>query len=81
MFNQVEGQRTEQAAEEAVISLRQLCDDVGIPPMKEIEGVNPSDFPALAEAAAKNVSATSNPREAGAKEYLELFNKAYNSSI
>ena len=67
----------EDAAQCAVSELQKLCDDVGIPKMKEIEGIDPDDFPALAEASEKNVSTPSNPREVTAKDYLDLFNKAY----
>jgi len=66
-----------EAGYSGVQALSQLCKDVGIPPMRELEGVDPNDFEELAEAAAKNVSAESNPRKAGKEEYLELFKKAY----
>ena len=73
----VVGMTQEAAAMKGVEELQRLCDDVGIKKMREIEGINPEDFPALAEAAEKNVSTPSNPREITAKEYLELFQKAY----
>ncbi|MBR0597899.1 iron-containing alcohol dehydrogenase [Sinanaerobacter chloroacetimidivorans] len=67
----------EEAALRGVETLRELCRDVGIKKMREIDGIDPKDFPALAEAAEKNVSTPSNPRKITAKEYLELFHKAY----
>jgi alcohol dehydrogenase len=73
----VDGMSKEEAAMESVKALRQLCEDVGIPRMKDIEGINPDDFEALAVASEKNVSTPSNPREVTAKEYLNLFQKAY----
>ncbi|MDR2295443.1 MAG: iron-containing alcohol dehydrogenase [Clostridiales Family XIII bacterium] len=73
----IDGMSPESAANEGVAVLKQLCADVGIPRMKDVEGVDPADFPALAEAAEKNVSTPSNPRKVTAKEYLYLFNKAY----
>lgn len=69
----------EDAAKCAVSELKKLCENVGIPRMKDIEGMNPDDFPALSDAAEKNVSTPSNPREVTSKDYFELFNKAYNS--
>lgn len=75
----VVGITPEEAAEKGVKELQKLCDDVGIKKMREIEGINPDDFPALAEAAEKNVSTPSNPRKITAKDYLELFKKAYES--
>ena len=69
----------EEAAIRGVNVLRKLCNDVGIKKMKEIEGIDPKDFPFLAEAAERNVSTPSNPREVTAKEYLLLFQKAYES--
>jgi alcohol dehydrogenase len=72
-----EGKSPEAAAMEGVEALRKLCVDVGIPKMKDVEGIDPADFPALAEAAEKNVSTPSNPRPVTAKEYLHLFNEAY----
>jgi alcohol dehydrogenase len=71
------GMPPEAAAAEGVSALRQLCEDVNIPKMRDVEGINEDDFPALADAAEKNVSTPSNAREITAKEYLELFKKAY----
>ncbi len=67
----------EEAAMEAVVALKELCQDVGIPKMKEIGGIDPKDFEALAVASEKNVSTPSNPREITAEDYLALFDKAY----
>lgn len=75
----VVGMDLEKAAMACVGTLRQLCEDVSIPRMKDIKEINPADFEELAIAAEKNVSTPSNPREVHAKEYIELFKKAYNS--
>jgi alcohol dehydrogenase len=77
----ITGLSVEEAALKGVEALQKLSDDVGIPKMKELEEIKPEDFEKLSEAAAKNVSAESNPRPAGAKEYLELFYKAYNGPV
>lgn len=66
-------------AQKGVQALQSLCDDVKIPKIRDIEGINPKDFPALAEAAEKNVSTPSNARDVTAKDYLDLFIKAYNA--
>ncbi|MDR2163179.1 MAG: iron-containing alcohol dehydrogenase [Clostridiales Family XIII bacterium] len=74
-----EGKDPETAALEGVEELRKLCEDVGIPKMKDLPEIDPDDFPALAEASEANVSTPSNPREVTAKDYLYLFQKAYES--
>ncbi|MDR0596680.1 MAG: iron-containing alcohol dehydrogenase [Clostridiales Family XIII bacterium] len=74
-----DGKNPEAAAMEGVEAIRSLCEDVGIPKMKDLPDINPDDFPALAEASEQNVSTPSNPREVTAKDYLYLFKKAYES--
>lgn len=72
-----DGKSEEEVAMEGIKELQRLCDDVGIPKIKDIEGINPEDFEALSISAEKNVSTPSNPREVTAKDYLHLFTKAY----
>ncbi|WP_326975516.1 iron-containing alcohol dehydrogenase [Caproicibacter sp. BJN0012] len=74
----ISGMSSEAAAMAGVEELRKLCKDVGIPKLRDIRGVNPKDFPSIAEAAEKNVSTPSNPREVSAKDFLFLINKIYN---
>ena len=45
--------------------------------MRDLEKINPADFPELAAAAEKNVSTPSNPRKVTAEDFLYLFNRAY----
>ena len=71
------GKDDKTSALEGVDVIQKLCDDVGIPKMKEIKDINPDDFEQLAEASEKNVSTPSNPREILAKDYYELFKIAY----
>lgn len=73
----IEGMSDEDAAMKGVEVLKKLNDEVKIPKMRELDGINPDDFPALAEASERNVSTPSNPRKVTSKEYLELFIKAY----
>jgi alcohol dehydrogenase len=74
-----EGKDPEALAMEGVGVIRKLCEDVGIPKMKDLPEIDPADFPALAEASEQNVSTPSNPREVTAEDYLYLFRKAYES--
>jgi len=67
----------EEAAYEGAKALQKLCNDVGIPKMRDLKVINPDDFEALAIASEKNVSTPSNPRKVIAEDYLELFKKAY----
>lgn len=72
-----EGLTDYEAAMAGAEELRKLCHDVGIPKMRELDKIDPKDFPALAEASMQNVSTPSNPREVTPADYLELFKKAY----
>lgn len=73
----IAGRSPEMAAMSGVEALKKLCSDVGIVKMRELAGVDPADFPALAEASMRNVSTPSNPREITVEDYLALFQKAY----
>lgn len=73
----VKGMTTEEAAMETVYALQKLCEDVGIPKMKDIPEIHPEDFEELSVAAGKNVSTPSNPKPITAADYLELFKIAY----
>lgn len=73
----VTGMKKEDAAMEGVKAMQKLCDDVKIPRMKDLEGIDPDDFEAIAIASEKNVSTPSNPRKITAKEYLEIIRKVY----
>lgn len=66
-----------ESAQAGVKALQQLCNDVNIPKMHEIEIINPQDFPALAKASAGNVSVPSNPRPLTEEDFLNLFTLAY----
>lgn len=71
------GMSPQEAALAGVEELETLCEDVHIPPMHEIAIIQPKDFPALAEASARNVATPSNPRPLTSQDYLHLFEKAY----
>jgi alcohol dehydrogenase class IV len=60
-------------AEGVLQAIEDLMGDVGIPPFRDL-GVEPADYPWIAERAALNGSNPSNPRDMGAAEYLELLN-------
>jgi alcohol dehydrogenase len=69
----------EEGAMKGVEAMHKLYANLKIPMLKDLEYVKEADFPELARRAAQNVSADSNPREAGEEEYLELYRKAYKS--
>jgi len=71
----VTGLATDEAARRSVYALRKLNADLDIPTAAEV-GVRRADFARLAEAAAMNLSAGSNPRPAGENEYRALFELA-----
>lgn len=71
------GMSQEEAAYSCIDALRKLCEDVEIPKMRDVDGINPADFQALAEASFRNVSTPDNPREVTIDDYLHLLNKAY----
>jgi len=71
------GLNLEEGAMKGVEMMRRACTNLKIPKLKELRYVKESDFPELARRASQNVSADSNPRKAGEKEYLELYKKAY----
>lgn len=73
------GMSDAEAAMAGVEAMSALCKDVNIPKMRELKGIKEEDFPAIAEAAMKNVSTPSNPREVTAADYLALIKKAYNA--
>ena len=71
------GKSTYETAEACVRGLEDLCRAVGIEPMRSHKEIRLEDFPALAEAAMKNVSTPSNPKPMTPKIYEELFERAY----
>lgn len=73
------GMTPEEAAYSCVPALEKLCEDVGIPKMRDVQGINPADFKELAEASFRNLSTPSNPREVTEEDYFNLLNKAYNA--
>lgn len=72
-----EGLSHEEAGQMVVQELKQLCEDIKIPKLKDCKRVKQEDFEKLASYAAQNVSAESNVRRAGKKEYLNLLNRAF----
>lgn len=76
MGEDTDGLTEEAAAYASVLAVRKLNRDLKIPTLVEI-GTKAEDLPELARRSAVNVSVDSNPRPAGEKDFLELFNKAY----
>jgi alcohol dehydrogenase len=59
------------AARAAIAYIRRLNDELGIPPLGQL--IQRGDLDLLAEKAAANTSAPSNPREAGVEEFRAMF--------
>ncbi len=61
----------DEAAREAIAYVRRLNERLGIPPLSRL--IERRDLDLLAEKAAANTSAPSNPREAGGEEFRAMF--------
>ncbi|WP_144462145.1 iron-containing alcohol dehydrogenase [Siminovitchia fortis] len=67
----------EQIALKGVHLLKELSSRIGIPKFSDLNYVNPKDFEFLAEGAENNICTIANPRNITKKDYLELFQLAY----
>ena len=74
----VNGKTSLESANMLVEEIRNLCAELKIPKLKEIENVKPEDFEALAQASYNCVSTPSNPRDISVNNFLELLKEAYN---
>lgn len=57
--------------------LRQLISDLEIPNFKEVKGVNPNDFEAIAEDCLEHISTSSNPRLMKKEDFISILEKTY----
>jgi alcohol dehydrogenase len=73
----VGGLSDQEAAEYLVRELALLGAEIDIPRLKDLDMINPADFPRLAQASAINGSTPSNCRPVNEKDYLALFKKTY----
>jgi alcohol dehydrogenase len=71
----VSGLDEHEAARRAVDYVRELNADLGIPPLAEL--IRPEDLDLLAEKAAANTSAPSNPRDVDAAAFRGMFETAF----
>lgn len=74
----VEGRDAGELAQAGAARLRELARRIGIPAFSALADIDPVEFPALAEAAAANVSNASNSRAMDASSYLDLLQRAWN---
>ncbi|MCI5792074.1 MAG: iron-containing alcohol dehydrogenase [Lachnospiraceae bacterium] len=74
----VHGKSTEEAAYMVVDAIRELCADLHIPKLKELDKVDPKDFRDLAQASFDCVSTPSNPRDITVDDFYALLEEAYN---
>lgn len=58
-------------------ALGELARAAGIPPLRELAGIDPADFPRLADASVRNLSNQSNARPLDAAEYEALLRQAW----
>lgn len=72
-----EGSTMEETAYEGVVLLRELANKIGIPCFRDLDNVNPEDFPFLAEGALKHLCTQANSRDLTKEDYLKLFQKTY----
>jgi alcohol dehydrogenase len=72
-----DGQPDDEAAALLVRELRVMSSEVGIPLLRDLGCVNPTDFSRLAEASFINGSTPDNCREITADDYRALLEKAY----
>jgi alcohol dehydrogenase len=71
----IEFDSVREGAAAAVNSVIKLTEDVNLPPFSDL-GVDRRDFPAIAAAAAKNISTKSNPRPMGEDDYVRTLEMA-----
>lgn len=64
------------AAVKGIKRIKEISKEIGLPGIRSLN-INPEEFSLLAEMSEKNGSNSSNPRKITKKEYLELFQKAY----
>ncbi len=73
------GDPVEQAAQAAAAMLSFLAAEIGIPPLRDIPGINPDDFPWVAAASHANLSNPSNAREMREEDYLLILDQAWSA--
>ncbi|MGW6300438.1 iron-containing alcohol dehydrogenase [Peribacillus butanolivorans] len=72
-----EGKTIEETAYEGVVLLKELARKIGIPDFRDLNNINPEDFPFLAEGASVHLCTQTNSRKVTPADYLELFQKTY----
>lgn len=75
------GLSTDEAAEKAIMAIRRLSKQVGIPRDLKSLGVKPEDFAIMAENAKKDVCQLTNPRKATKEQVIELYRQAYEGEM
>jgi alcohol dehydrogenase len=72
----IEGLNTMEAAEQAIVAIRRLSGDIGIPSGLGAIGVTEKDIPVMAENAMKDVCTLFNPRTVKIEDIIDLYKKA-----
>ena len=71
------GLPVEEAAVRTLEHLRGWLDELGIPHLRDVPGVDPAEFDTAAQGAMENLAAGSQPRPMGHAEYRKMFEDAY----
>ncbi len=66
-----------EATRESGAAIKALATAVGIPSFRDLPGADPRDFDAIAIASEANGSNSSNAREMGREEYVEILRQAW----
>ncbi len=77
MGESVDGLSTRDAAKKAILFMRELGQQVGIPSTLKDLGVKPEDFEIMAENAMKDACALTNPRKATKEQIIQIYQNAY----
>lgn len=67
-------------AMEGILYIKQLCKEMNIPALKQLESIQPDDFELIAERSANNPLSLDNAREIRKKDYLQILWHAYHEN-
>lgn len=73
----ITGISDKEAAELAVKRIFEMNNILGIPKLKDVEGVDPSDFPSIAESCVGHMCTEGNPKPIDKDGYIAILEKAY----
>ncbi len=77
MGENIDGLSSRDAAKKAILFMRELGQQLGIPATLKDIGVKPEDFEIMAENAMKDACALTNPRKATKQQIIRIYQNAY----